>query len=397
MMAINAPFINELKKGYHILFRKQWPPIVGGLLIGLLAILIEAWSRPWGIVAGIRNWADWLFYGVGLYAQKPDNPFLFSPSVMDLGLILGSFAAALLAKEFAFRMPPKLETYKGFFGGLFMGVGSSLALGCNVGAFYTPLANLSASGFLMMIGLIFGAYLGLRYILWELENLPSPSPALAATSQKQPPSFDWKMTHPYLGAVVLVGLVLAAHFYGRYSNVEVGGLLLFGAAFGIVIQRCRFCFVRAFRDPFMTGDAEIGKAVVISLIVAVIGITVLKAKGFRSESMYVVPSFGWGSLVGGVIFGIGMVVAGGCGSGTLWRVGEGNLKLWIALFAFATSNSLLTVWLRSWGIRQKLGTAVFLPNYFGWEGAILVVVVISLIWYLVLAWNEQTNKFTVEL
>jgi uncharacterized membrane protein YedE/YeeE len=249
----------------------------------------------------------------------------------------------------------------------------------------------------MMIGLIFGAYLGLRYILWELENLPSPSPALAATSQKQPPSFDWKMTHPYLGAVVLVGLVLAAHFYGRYSNVEVGGLLLFGAAFGIVIQRCRFCFVRAFRDPFMTGDAEIGKAVVISLIVAVIGITVLKAKGFRSESMYVVPSFGWGSLVGGVIFGIGMVVAGGCGSGTLWRVGEGNLKLWIALFAFATSNSLLTVWLRSWGIRQKLGTAVFLPNYFGWEGAILVVVVISLIWYLVLAWNEQTNKFTVEL
>ena len=70
-------------------------------MIGILAILIEAWSRPWGIVAGIRNWADWLFYGVGLYAQKPANPFFFSPSVMDLGLILGCFASALLAKEFA--------------------------------------------------------------------------------------------------------------------------------------------------------------------------------------------------------------------------------------------------------------------------------------------------------
>lgn len=366
-------------------------------MIGLLAILIEAWSRPWGIVAGIRNWADWLFYGVGLYAQKPDNPFLFSPSVMDLGLILGSFAAALLAKEFGFRRPPKLEIYKGFFGGLFMGVGSSLALGCNVGAFYSPLVNLSASGFLMMIGLIIGAYLGLRYILWEVENLPSPSPALAETSPKQAPSFDWKTAHPYLGAVVLVGLVLAAHFYGRYSYAEVGGLLLFGAAFGVVIQRCRFCFVRAFRDPFMTGEAEIGKAVVISLIVAVIGIAVLKANGFRRESMYVIPTFGWGSLVGGVIFGIGMVVAGGCGSGTLWRVGEGNLKLWIALFAFATSNSLMTGWLESSGIRQKLGAAVFLPHYLGWEGAILLVVGVSLIWYLVLAWNEQTNKFTVGL
>jgi uncharacterized membrane protein YedE/YeeE len=316
--------------------------------------------------------------------------------MMDLGLILGSFASALLAKEFAFGRPPKVEAYKGLFGGLFMGVGSSLALGCNVGAFYSPLVNLSASGFLMMIGLIIGAYLGLRYLLWEVENLPSPSPALAA-SPKQPPSFDWKKAHPYLGAVVLVGLVFAAHFYGRYANVEVGGLLLFGAAFGVVIQRCRFCFVRAFRDPFMTGEAEIGKAVVISLIVAVIGIAVLKANGFRRETMYVVPSFGWGSLVGGVIFGIGMVVAGGCGSGTLWRVGEGNLKLWIALFAFATSNSLMTGWLESSGIRQTLGAAVFLPHYFGWEGAILLVVGVSLIWYLVLAWNEQTNKFTVGL
>ncbi|MGP8050236.1 MAG: YeeE/YedE thiosulfate transporter family protein [Desulfobaccales bacterium] len=396
-MAVNSPLLNELKRGYGLLFEKQWPPLLGGVLIGLLAILIEAWSRPWGIVAGIRNWADWLFYGVGLYAKKPDNPFFFSPSVMDLGFILGALAAALLAKEFAFRRPPKLEAYKGLFGGLFMGVGSSLALGCNVGAFYSPLANLSASGFLMMIGLIGGAYLGLRYILWEVENLPSPSPAPVAAPPKPAPSFNWKTTQPYLGALVLVGLVAAAHVYGKSSYAEVGGLLLFGAAFGVVIQRCRFCFVRAFRDPFMTGEAEIGKAVVIGLIIAVIGIAVLKGSGLRRETMYVIPAFGWGSLVGGVIFGIGMVVAGGCGSGTLWRVAEGNLKLWIALFAFAASNSLMTGWLDSSGIRDTLGAAVFLPRYLGWEGAILLIIGVALIWYLVLAWNEETNKFTVGL
>ncbi|MGB7911562.1 MAG: YeeE/YedE thiosulfate transporter family protein [Desulfobaccales bacterium] len=395
-MAVNSPLLKELKRGYSLVFEKQWPPLVGGLLIGLLAIMIEAWSRPWGIVAGIRNWADWLFYGVGLYAQKPDNPFLFSPSVMDLGLILGSLAAALLAKEFALQRPPKLEAVKGLVGGLFMGVGSSLALGCNVGAFFSPLVNLSANAFLMMIGLICGAYLGLRYILWEVENLPSPSPALAATSPKQTPAVNWKMAHPYLGALVLVGLVLAAHLYGKFSYAEAGGLLLFGAAFGVVIQRCRFCFVRAFRDPFMTGESEIGKAVAISIIIAVIGIAILKATGLRRETMYVIPAFGWGSLVGGVIFGIGMVVAGGCGSGTLWRVAEGNMKLWIALFAFATSNSLMTEWLRAWGIRPKLGSAVFLPYYLGWEGAVFLVIGIALIWLVVLAWNEQTNKFTVE-
>ena len=101
-MGNGSQFKTELKKGYGLLFDRQWPPLVGGLLIGILAILIEAWSRPWGIVGGIRNWGDWLFYGVGLYAKQPSNPFLFSGSVMDIGLLLGSLAAALFAKEFAF-------------------------------------------------------------------------------------------------------------------------------------------------------------------------------------------------------------------------------------------------------------------------------------------------------
>jgi uncharacterized membrane protein YedE/YeeE len=396
-MGNESQFMDELKKGYALLFDRQWPPLVGGLLIGLLAILIEAWSRPWGIVGGIRNWADWLFYGVGLYAKQPSNPFLFSGSVMDIGLVLGAFAAALLAKEFAFRMPPKLEAIKGFGGGLLMGIGSSLALGCTAGGFYTPLINLSANGFIMMIGLTIGAYLGLRYIFWELEHFPAASASFTPTPQSKVPSFDWKTLQPYIGGAVLVSLVLAAKYYGKASAVEAGGLLLFGAAIGIVIQRSRFCFVRAFRDPFMTGEADIGKAIVVSIIVASIGIAVLKFNGFRNESMYVVPAFGWGAMVGGVIFGIGMVIAGGCGSGTLWRVAEGNLKLWIALFAFATSNSLMTVLNQSSGIRDTLGAAVFLPHYVGWVGGILLIIGILVAWYLILSWNEKTNKFTMDL
>ena len=42
---------------------------------------------------------------------------------------------------------------------------------------------------------------------------------------------------------------------------------------------------------------------------------------------YVRGTFGWGGVVGGFIFGLGAMFAGGCGSGTLWRVGEGQVKL----------------------------------------------------------------------
>jgi hypothetical protein len=384
----------KLKENYRVLFRQQWPDMVGGVLLGLLSILIVAWARPWGIVGGIRNWADWVFYGIGVIHETPEHPLFFSSSIMDIGLLLGAFAAALLAGEFALRTSPKLEIAKGFCGGILMGVGSALAMGCNVGAFYTTLINFSANGFVMMIGLIGGAYIGLRYLLWELEHFPA-APSATVKPKQSASAFDRKAVQPYVGGAVILGTLVSASIYNQYDYTTIGGLLLFGMLFGIVLQRSRFCFVRAFRDPFMTGDASIAKAIVISILIGAVGVAILKWNGFRAQSLYVVPTFGWGSLVGGLIFGIGMVIAGGCGSGTLWRAAEGHLKLWMALISFALTNSLMNVFLEETGLKDRLGAQVFLPGVLGWQGAFLAIALVLFLWYLVLSWNEETNKFTV--
>jgi len=42
-----------------------------------------------------------------------------------------------------------------------------------------------------------------------------------------------------------------------------------------------------------------------------------------------------------------------------------------------------------------LGRAVFLPDVFGWGGSLLFIAGILLLWYLLVTWNEETNKFTV--
>ncbi len=42
----------------------------------------------------------------------------------------------------------------------------------------------------------------------------------------------------------------------------------------------------------------------------------------------------WANIIGGYIFGMGIVLAGGCGSGILYRVGEGNLAYVFAVFGF---------------------------------------------------------------
>jgi hypothetical protein len=208
-------------------------------------------------------------------------------------------------------------------------------------------------------------------------------------------AFDWKTVQQYAGGVIFAVTLLSAYFYSLYDYTEIAGLLIFGMLFGLVLQRCRFCFVRAFRDPFMTGEAGMVKAVVVSILIGAAGVAILKWNGFRPESLYVVPTFGWGSLVGGFIFGTGMVIAGGCGSGTLWRVAEGHLKLWVALVSFALTNSLMNILLQNTGLKGKLGSPVFLPNVLGWRGAFLAVVLVLFLWYFILAWNEETNKFTV--
>lgn len=385
-MSIGEKF-NEV---YDSFFKKTWSPMTGGILLALLAILMVEWKRPWGIVGGIRNWADWLFYGIGFYTETPDHPLYHSGSMMDMGLLAGAWISAVLAREFAFRVPPMLEIWKGLIAGILMGLGATLAFGCNVGGFYSAIQNLSAAGFTMMIGLIAGVVVGLKYIYWEMEHF-TPGPA--------GPTFLGNLP-PFLGWLGIIGLIAAGYAYTS-SEVEganlIPGYLLIGAGIGFVFHRSRLCMVNGFREPFMTGEAAMGKAIAVSIILGALGIGLLKFTGLRGTGLYVETAFGWGSLVGGFIFGAAMVVAGGCGSGSLWRVAEGQIKLWVVIISFALSNSLFRHWFEANEWMEKLGSAVFLPNILGYGGTFLLVIAAMFIWYLVIDWNEDSNALVIEM
>jgi uncharacterized protein len=148
----------------------------------------------------------------------------------------------------------------------------------------------------------------------------------------------------------------------------------------------------------MTGESDVPKAIAISVIISVLGFAALKWSGLRGENVYVPQAFWFGGLVGGVIFGIGMVVAGGCGSGSVWRAGEGHIKLMLAVIFFALSTSLFKAWIRSSeGINAFMGYGVFLPDFLTYKWSVILVIAIMLAFYIVTAWNEETEKFVVEL
>jgi len=393
----NSALVEILRNGYHTIFYENWPMWLGGLLIGIMSVITFAWARPWGVVGGLRNWGDWFFSLVGVYKHKPLSPLISTDSILTFGLLWGAFGSALLSRQFAIRMAPPLELLKGIVGGTIMGIGAAMAGGCTVGGFFSSVSALSASGLAMMPGLIAGAYLGLRYIYWELEHLSSGSTgkAMAAKEKKR---FSWLAVEPYIGVFVYLAAFVCWWIYSKAAYTRVGGVLLCGIAFGTIIQRTRFCFVRGFREPFMTGEGDVPRAIAISIIVSVLGFTALKWTGFRGESVYVTQTFWFGALVGGIIFGFGMVVAGGCGSGSVWRAGEGHVKLMLAVICFALSTSLFKAWINnSHSLNSLMGQRIFLPDFLTYKWSLILVVLIMFAYYIIATWNEKTERFVVEL
>ena len=400
---------------YKAMCQTEWNATVTGIVVGVLSVLIMAWWRPWGAVGAIRNWGDWLMYGltsllgtdVGIFAYYEEAPraiLVSSGSVIGIGFILGAFVSACLGKEFALRIPPYREMVKAVIAGILMGIGATLAGGCNVGGFYNAIGNLGANGFAMMLGLVFGVILGLKLLYLEMEHISWGDGGAKTIDFPSPIVF-------LLGLAAFLFLIFKAYGYSANEDSDyiasLSGVILIAAALGYAMQRGRWCMVQGFREPHMTGDCTMAKSVMLSMLVVAVGAAVLKyevpmradGEAVLNPINYVRGTFGWGGVVGGFIFGLGAMFAGGCGSGTLWRVGEGQVKLMMVVPFFAITSSILTGWFRDMEFEADgvLGKYVYLPDAMGYGPTLLLIVLFLLIWYLVVTWNEETNKLIVPM
>ncbi|MBM9536764.1 YeeE/YedE thiosulfate transporter family protein [Desulfobulbus alkaliphilus] len=409
----------KIKDLYRAFCQDEWNPILTGIVVAILTILIMAWWRPWGAVGAVRNWGDWMLYGVGLYGPDRfvDNfgdpiltqSILFNTgSVIGIGLIVGAFISACLGGQFALRFPPIREYVKAMIAGVLMGVGAALAAGCNVGGIYSAIGNLAANGFAMFIGIIPGVLLGLWLLYKEMEHVSWGSGG------------SYTLEIPYvvqgiLGLAGLIGIIWLANSYVNFSGdswymdhiTSLSGIILLATGIGYAMQRGRWCMVQGFREPHMTGDCKMAKSVAISIAIVAVGAVVLKysvearllGEPVLNPMHYVRGTFGWGGVVGGFIFGLGAMLAGGCGSGTLWRVGEGQIKLWLVVPFFALSNSLMIAWFSHYQFEQKgyLGRYVYLPDVMGYGYTLALILGFCLVWTLIVSWNEDSNKLLLPM
>ncbi|MBC3185092.1 YeeE/YedE family protein [Corynebacterium sp. zg-331] len=118
----------------------------------------------------------------------------------------------------------------------------------------------------------------------------------------------------------------------------ITGLAL-GAALGAVMQRGRFCVTGMLRDIFLQRSWRGFTGLLIVISVHAVGLAALTSAGIIAPEYDDLAPVA--VIVGGLIFGLGIVLAGGCASGTWYRSAEGLVGSWIALATYALSSAAM--------------------------------------------------------
>ncbi|MBN2434565.1 MAG: YeeE/YedE family protein [Spirochaetes bacterium] len=166
---INA---NKQKVDYwKILFKNEWSYVTGAVVIVVLATaLVIVTGKSWGVTGILHLWGGKFLELIGVNADTWSiyngalgkfNFWNSIPSITNVGIVLGALLSALLAASFKIK---KIKSYKqviaAILGGILMGVGARMAMGCNIGALFSGLSAFSLHGWVFFLFIFIGAMVG---------------------------------------------------------------------------------------------------------------------------------------------------------------------------------------------------------------------------------------------
>lgn len=180
------------------------------------------------------------------------------------------------------------------------------------------------------------------------------------------------------GSLALVAAFVLVSWFSSLPGVgrELSISALFGLAFGIVLQRSRFCFYCVSRDFFERRDARGLLGIVVALAVGTLGYHVLfgaflpqPVPGRLPPGAHIGP-VSWVLVAGAAAFGLGMALSGSCISAHLYRLGEGALASPIALLGAAGGFVLgFLSWNTLYLGSLQAAPVPWLPHHLGYGGS----------------------------
>lgn len=206
----------------------------------------------------------------------------------------------------------------------------------------------------------------------------------------------------YGGILIFLGIIIYILFLK--NNFVYSGIWIVGLFIGFTLQKSRFCFTASFRDPVMVGSTSVLKAVIIAFIISTIGFAVIQynAIGGNTSIAYEnipgqIAPVGIHTAIGAILFGIGMVIAGGCASGTLMRIGEGFTLQVVVLGGFIIGTLLGGRHFEFWDkLCISKSKAIYLPKYLGFPLAVTIqIIALCILYYVVDLYQKKNNMMSM--
>jgi hypothetical protein len=152
------------------------------------------------------------------------------------------------------------------------------------------------------------------------------------------------------------------------ATIVVASVFALAFVFGAITQRTNFCTMGSIADVVTFGDWTRMRQWLLAIAVAILGTNLLAATGVidTADTFYTSPRLmPLAYVAGGLLFGFGMVLTGGCGSKSLVRAGAGSLKSLVVLVvlgivAYISLRGLLAVF--RVGVIESVGARLSTPQ-----------------------------------
>ena len=163
--------------------KKPWPYWAGGILLGVFNVVLLALSGTvWQITGGYLLWGAGFLESVGFKPFKWEyfklhnyeygniisnhSVFINKYTILNIGVIVGSLIATLLASQFKFKKVKNIRyVVFAFLGGIMMGYGARLTGGCTIGCFFSGIPSFSLHAWVFMFFVAIGAWVGTKIII----------------------------------------------------------------------------------------------------------------------------------------------------------------------------------------------------------------------------------------
>ncbi|MFB2654540.1 selenium metabolism membrane protein YedE/FdhT [Shewanella seohaensis] len=383
----------QFKQQYLVRF---WAPMPAVIAAGILSTYYFGLTGTfWAVTGEFTRWGGHLLQLVGANPETwgyfkviglQGSPLDRIDGMMIIGMFGGCIAAALWANNVKLRMPQsRIRIAQALIGGIIAGFGARLAMGCNLAAFFTGIPQFSLHAWFFALATAAGSYFGARFTLLPMFRIPVKLKKVdKATSVKQDENQARRRFR--IGMLVFVAII-GWGLLTMFNAPKLGIAMLCGVGFGLLIERAQICFTSAFRDMWITGRTHMAKAIILGMAVSAIGIYSYVQLGVPPKIMWAGPN----AVIGGLLFGFGIVLAGGCETGWMYRAVEGQVHFWWVGLGNVLGSTLLAYY---WDdLAQPLATSwdkVNLLSSFGDKGGLLLTyLLLALSFAAMLLWEKR--------